>query len=212
MRDTELDWLFEFLGRLAKGIVEVIGPHCEVVIHDFRDLEHSVVAIEGDLTGRKPGAPIPDLSWTSEELEEIEEDMLNYCTTAKNGRAFQSSTVWIRDRRGKVVGAVCVNIDYAPLLQAREILDRICFSTMREGDLVEETFARDIDELVSIALTRFLRQERKSVDELSLDDKRRLVQALDQQGLFRVRGTADSLAVLLGVSRATIYNYRRPLS
>ncbi|NJL27059.1 MAG: hypothetical protein HC897_03830 [Thermoanaerobaculia bacterium] len=49
-------WLVDILRRLAEGIVAVIGPFCEVVVHDFGDLEHSVVVIAGDVTGRRPGA------------------------------------------------------------------------------------------------------------------------------------------------------------
>jgi len=35
--------MFDRLGRIAEGVVAVMGPHCEVVIHDFSDLEHSLV-------------------------------------------------------------------------------------------------------------------------------------------------------------------------
>ena len=34
--------LYDLLGRIAEGVVAVIGPHCEVVVHDFSDLEHSL--------------------------------------------------------------------------------------------------------------------------------------------------------------------------
>ncbi len=48
--------------RLADTIADLIGPHCEVVIHSFESLENSVVKIvNGHHTGRKIGSPITDL-------------------------------------------------------------------------------------------------------------------------------------------------------
>ena len=58
----------DLLERLAEGIVAVVGTHCEVVVHDLSDPEHSVVVVAGDVTHRKPGAPVPDLSFISGEL------------------------------------------------------------------------------------------------------------------------------------------------
>jgi len=54
--------LLDILKHLAEGIVAVVGPHCEVVVHDFSDLEHSAVVVAGNVSGREPGAPVPDLS------------------------------------------------------------------------------------------------------------------------------------------------------
>ncbi|MFZ2034059.1 MAG: PAS domain-containing protein, partial [Candidatus Dormiibacterota bacterium] len=56
----QLPALFELLGRVANAAVSTIGADCEVVVHDLREPEHSVVAISGTLTGRQVGAPIPD--------------------------------------------------------------------------------------------------------------------------------------------------------
>ena len=42
---------------LVNFIAEVVGPNCEVVLHDLSDLEHSVVAISDNrLTGRSAAA------------------------------------------------------------------------------------------------------------------------------------------------------------
>ena len=83
--------LLDLLSRLAHGIVAVVGPNCEVVVHDFNDLEHSAVIVEGNVTGRKPGAPIPDLSFISEEIQDDAEDQINYRST-KGSHSLQSST------------------------------------------------------------------------------------------------------------------------
>jgi predicted transcriptional regulator YheO len=89
-------WLLDLLKRLAEAVVAVVGPHCEVVVHDFANPEHSVVVVAGNVTGRQPGAPVPDLSFTSEELYCQTPDQVNY--HSKSGsRCLQSSTIWIRN-------------------------------------------------------------------------------------------------------------------
>ena len=47
--------------RQARMLQRTLGPLCEVAIHDFRDLEHSLIHLEGSLTGRKLGAPITNI-------------------------------------------------------------------------------------------------------------------------------------------------------
>jgi len=48
---------------LAKTIAEMFGKKCEVLIHDFSNPQHSIIAIEnGPVTGRKIGDPITDLA------------------------------------------------------------------------------------------------------------------------------------------------------
>jgi predicted transcriptional regulator YheO len=47
---------------IAEGIARTLGESCEVVIHDLRNPESSLVYIAGDVTGRKLGAPLTNLS------------------------------------------------------------------------------------------------------------------------------------------------------
>ncbi len=201
--------LYDLLQRLAEGIVAVAGPHIEVVVYDFRDLEHSVVAVAGRVTGRRRGAPVPDLGFVQDALATSTPDQLNYVTMG-GGRTLRSSTIWIRDQRGTPIGAVGINVDYTALLQTRELLDQLVAPTRAAAELVVgETFARDLDELVELSVADFVRQEGiADVESMSRADKLGLIQMLEERGLFRVRGAVSRVARLLRVSRATIYNFR----
>jgi predicted transcriptional regulator YheO len=206
-------WLFDFLGAVAEGVVAVAGPSSEVVVHDFADLEHTAVAVVGNLTGRRPGAPIPDLGFLPEEIEGQPPDLLNYKISTDRG-TFQSSTVYIRDPDGGVIGAVCINVDLSPLIQARNALNRAVSSAEVPSDLVvEDTFARNLDDLLEKSIAHFLRSiGAPRREDLSVTEKQRLVEYLEQRGLFKIRGAADELADILDVSRTTIYNYRAALN
>jgi len=199
----------EFAERLAQGIVAVVGPHCEVVVHDLRTPEHSAIVVAGNLTGRKAGAPVPDLSFISGELNRETPDQLNYRIKIGD-RDLQSSTIWIRDPHGMPIGAVCVNVDYSALLAARDLLNRMTESTRSVSDLVvSDSLARDLDDLIVLSAHGFLEERGlRSFDQLSYRDKIDLIETFERRGLFRIRGSAQRVADLLNVSRASIYNYR----
>jgi predicted transcriptional regulator YheO len=204
--------VLDILKRMAEGIVAVVGPHCEIVVHDFGDLEHSVVAIAGNVTGRKAGAPVPDLSFTRAELGCDTPDQLNY--HSKIGlRNLQSSTIFIRNANNYPIGAVCINIDYSDLLQVRDLLDKLTMPVKESADfVVSDTFAKDIDELMELAVANFLHQEGiASVEVMNHEDKLRLIQMVETRGLFQIRGAVNRIADILCVSRASIYNYRSSL-
>ena len=212
MSHLDQPWFLDTLERLAEGIVAVVGPHCEVVVHDFCDPEHSVVLIAGDVTDRRVGAPVPDLSFISGELDRDTPDQLNY--RARIGsHHLQSSTIWIRDTGGTPIGAVCINVDYSDLIHARDLLDKLATSTRNVSDLVvTDTFAKDVGDLIELSISEFLRQEDiESVEAMGYKDKLRLIQALEERGLFKIRRAVNRVADLLDVSRATIYNYRSNL-
>jgi len=212
MSHLDQPWFLDLLERLAKGIVAVVGPHCEVVVHDLSDPEHSAVIIAGNVTGRKPGAPVPDLSFISGELDCDTPDQLNY--RARIGSHYlQSSTVWIHDPEGSLCGAVCVNVDYSSLVQARDLINGLVSSTQSVSDLVvTDTFARDVGGLIKLSIGEFLRQEGiQGIEEMSYETKLRLIKVLEERGLFRVRGAVNQVAEQLGVSRASVYNYRSSL-
>jgi len=201
--------LLDLLKRLAEGLVAVVWPHCEVVIHDFSDLEHSAVVVAGNLSGRKPGAPVPDIDFISKDLASDTPDQLNYKIKI-NSKEFQSSTVWIRDPKGKIVGAICINVDFSNLLKAKALLNALTASAEETPPfIIRDSLARDPDELIELSVSSFLCQNGiNNTESMGQDERIRLVEAFEKSGLFQFRGATQRLAEILKVSRATIYNYK----
>jgi predicted transcriptional regulator YheO len=114
---------------------------------------------------------------------------------------------------GTPIGAVCINVDYSDLTHARDLLDKLATSTRNVSDLViTDTFAKDVGDLIELSASEFLRQEDvQSVEAMGYEDKLRLIQSLEERGLFRIRGAVNRVADMLDVSRASIYNYRSSL-
>ncbi len=209
MKKLEQLGLLDLLKRLAEGIVAVVGPFCEVVIHDFSDIEHSVAAIAGNVSGRLTGAPVPDMDFISGKLDKHTPDQLNYRIEIDSHR-LQSSTIWIRDQEGTPVGAVCVNVDFSGLMEARALLESFAAAALRSPEMVvHNTLAKSPDELMELSVASFLRRNRiADIKSMTQDDKQRLIKLIEERGLFQLRGAAQKLADLLNISRASIYNYR----
>lgn len=204
--------LLDLLERLAEGIVAVVGTHCEVVVHDFSVPEHSAVVVVGDVTHRKPGAPVPDLSFISGELDKDTPDQLNYQIKI-NEHTLQSSTIWIQNPEGNPIGAICINVDYSDLREARALLDRLSASTRNvSGLVVSNTFAKDLDNLIELSARDYLLQKNlDAIETLNLEEKLDMVELFEKRGLFQIRGSVQRVAELLNVSRASVYNYRSNL-
>ena len=58
---TDREATFALLKQLSVGIAKLFAPHCEVVIHDFSDLERSIIHIDGNISGRRVGGSATDL-------------------------------------------------------------------------------------------------------------------------------------------------------
>jgi predicted transcriptional regulator YheO len=201
--DRDLASVFELLARVARASVVTLGPECEVVVHDLRNPEHSVVAISGDLTGRKVGAPVPDPELLPGTVDAKVEDELRRTATTTSGRELVSSTVWIRDARGHTVGALCINVDVSGLRQARDLIQRH-IGTDVPGAPPLPTFASSLAEFARTAVGAALAESARE-GALRKAERFRVIRQLHSQGVFALRGSVDTVAAELGVSRASIY-------
>lgn len=203
-----VDDLFELLGRVAVAVARTVGPQCEVVIHDLRDPEHSVVAISGNLTRRSVGAPVSDPGMLPANVGRYTEDALLERMETPFGQELLSSAVWVRDHSGTIIGALCVNMDFSGMRLMRDALDRMIVDYEDpDGKAPPVTFATTSEEFVDVALKGVLRELGKSVDRMDRQDKIRAVWELDRLGVFKLRGAVEKTATTLGVSRASVYSY-----
>lgn len=191
---------------LVKGISETFGESCEVVLHDVSSQEASIIAIEnGHITNRDVGSPVTDflleLCHTSDSEQEI---VTNYITRTKDGKTLKSSTILIRDENHKIIGALCINIDLTQAQMAQNFLQQILYIEKEE---TQENFPEDVTDFLSVMIANSINQVNKPVALFTKEDKVAVVQYLDRNNIFNIKGAVDKLALELNVSRYTIYNY-----
>lgn len=200
--------LFDNLKRIASVLVQTFGRKCEVAIHDFDLLPHSLIHIEGNVTKRKPGAPITDLVVRALRSEKNRiQDIPNYRTISNEGRTLKSSTAFLFDDSGKVIGAFCINFDVTDYLNAMAMLEEFTKTADPNGGPREETFAASLGETMESLMEKSIRKFGKQPATMTRDEKVKLVQNLEFQGAFMLRGAVEHVAKTMGVSKYTVYNY-----
>lgn len=210
----------EPLAKMVPALAEAIGPHCEVILHDLARLPNSIVAIGGNLTGRSVGGPITDFG-----LEQIRQssdgaDIVGYAAQTRDGRRLRSSTMFVRDADGNVVGCLCINIDVTGLLEISDAARRLAAvptvpdrtpGIWREEpgppSSKRETFPLTVEELAVRAVKEATEAVGVPVALMRKDHKREVVRMLDEHGLFLIRDGVEYVAAALSISRYTIYNY-----
>jgi predicted transcriptional regulator YheO len=219
----------EFLGNLSlvvDAIGSVFGRHCEVVLHDLRHPERSVVAIaNGEVTGRKIGspliaAPLQDIGIKAvlENSNTSSEIISDYISHTRDGRTLKSTSVIFRDAKGKAKAGLCINLDLTEFSNASKLLGAICVEHQKP-DSADVPVERKKDQIPSDDMTLTV----KSVidDAISsipvpvhLAEKSHKMDALTimhDRGLFLIKGGIEYAAGALEVSRFTIYNYLKEL-
>lgn len=213
--------LVDFLGKF-------IGPHCEVVLHDLVGPERTAINIaNGLVSGRSVGTPLTDfaLRMIKNKAHASADFLHEYEGALKNGKRVRSSTLFIKDESGELVGLLCLNQDVSRLQNLHDELDAILaayFGGTPAGpepsplethptaaSLVEEseTFGESIEELISAAIAKALAPYGLPPERLSPHEREAVIDALHKKGFFQFRGAVEHVAAALGLSEATIYRY-----
>ncbi|WDV56278.1 PAS domain-containing protein [Streptomyces coeruleorubidus] len=210
MRDTlaaEREAILAALTPVVEGIAATFGPVCEVVLHDYRNPEKSVVAVAGSVTGRTVGGAMSEIGMRVLAHGDEATDELNYVTRTRNGALVKSSTMVLRDSTGAVFGALCVNVDVSAVSQVHGLLGALAGLGAAPAELPTTTFGNDIDSVVDALVDAHQSKQRGSWAELDRAERLELFGGLDTRGVFAVRGAVEQVAARLGISRASAYNY-----
>ncbi|MBT2513637.1 transcriptional regulator [Arthrobacter sp. ISL-30] len=196
-----------------RAMAAAAGPGCEVVLHDLSadspDLEHTIIAIEnGHVTGRKVGGPSSSLGAGVIHNQDADHNAFGYRGFTSDGRQLRCSSVYFRNTEGKIIAALCVNVDVSALQQARALLDGLIPQAAPESpDEPNEFFGQDLVAVMDAMVTDAIRAIGKPVAQMTRDDRVAVVRKLDQQGALQMRKGMEHIASRLGISRVTAYSY-----
>jgi predicted transcriptional regulator YheO len=216
--DREKKQIFANLRQLAELMTRMFGDNCEVALHDLTTSRMQLVYITGKVTRRKVGAPVTD-AVTKHFLRDGDAVRDRHCfmTLTDDGRELKSSTSYVRNSEGRVVAAFCVNFnttDHHNAIQMLRAFVNIAPSeteangTFQDGP---ERMSFSIDHTVDSLFEQAVADIGKRPASMSTDEKIRLVKTLEQRGAFQIKGVVGQVAVRLGVSNFTIYNYLKKI-
>ncbi|PXY87325.1 hypothetical protein DKK68_06070 [Bifidobacterium asteroides] len=220
--------LVDFLGK-------ILGPKTEVVLENVKDFSHSVVAIaNGNLSGRAIGSPATDLVlhiWQNREYDR-HDYLTHYAGYTIHGHPVVSSTLFVRNSRGRVIGFLCINFDNSTFRQASQELRRASSyldalgltgpgaelkddGTPPEEPAAEteseqstrEVLSVNTDEVVTHNIAEFAAELGIPPARMNRQERLRLITHLDGSGVFLVKGSVDTVARALGISSPSVYRY-----
>ena len=206
MTEEQLD----FYKRLAHALALQFGSGCEVVVHDLEstDPSHSIVAIEnGHVTGRKLGDGPSHVVLEALHAGDAKlEDRLAYLTKTADGKILKSSTVFIRDERGRAVGIFAVNYDITILRAMGDTIAEVV-GTEPSAPREPEPIVRSVADLLDDLIEQSVQLVGTPVALMSKEEKIRAIRYLNDTGAFLITKSGPKVCKFFGISKYTLYSY-----
>ena len=185
---------------VGEAISRLFYPFAEVVIHDVKT--DTIAAIYNAFSKRKVGDPSlldKEYDWESKEI------FGPYEKANWNGRALKCTASTLKDRYDRTVGVLSIALDLSMWEELHQVLGT--FLGQELGERPEAIFKNDWQERINQYVQTYLKEHQKTMDSLNRNDKEDLVLCLYKQGAFKAKHAAQYVANVLGVARATVYNY-----
>ncbi|MDR1443582.1 MAG: helix-turn-helix transcriptional regulator [Treponema sp.] len=229
----------ELFDKVMTLLERHLGPKCEVVLHDLtRDYGSTIVDIRnGHITNRRTGDSGSNLGLEVLRGTLQDGDQFNYITYTRDNKVLRSSSIYIHGEEGRVIGAICLNLDITQSLLCEEFLHQFNQFPLenikkeaedsrgdradpcRSGDSsrtsdqdpgeapVKEIFVNSVRELLDYLIGEALAQAGKTVSQMRLADKLQFVRFLDQKGAFLITHSGDVVCEFLNISKYSLYRY-----
>ena len=208
--------LTEFLGH-------ALGPDYEVALHDLTDKDRSIVAIANNhVSGRDVGAPLTNVALRilRDKSYENQDYILHYLGVSSSGKTLRSSTMFIK-KDGKLVGMLCINFDDSRYQAVSDALLRLCHPDQfvdtnfqvdaaaagQAGSDTTEHFPASIHGVATDAALHELERRGITASRLTAEERIQIISALEESGIFLLKGAVKDVADALACSQASVYRY-----
>lgn len=215
--------LVDFLGK-------ALGPDYEIVLHDITAEPSRIIAIaNGHISGRSIGSPTTNsaLQTLAANPYKTNDFLYNYQISTKDGRLLRASTMFIKDEDGNPIGLLGINFDDARYRElftnmlsvihpAQFIKSSLTFfpavPAASEGISLQpytlaDDFSMDISTLMEKSFNSVTASLNTPLKRLNQQEKRDIVQKLQERGMFKLKGGISFVAKRLSCSPATVYRY-----
>ncbi|MBS7082539.1 MAG: PAS domain-containing protein [Faecalibacterium prausnitzii] len=204
-----MDARLEPYRTLVSFLGEALGPDYEVVLHDLTSEEGTIAAIvNNNISGRTEGAPLSNMAlrFIHGRVYEKQPYVAGYQGASQAKGRLRSSTMFIKDG-SELIGMLCINFDAAKYSRMAQELLPLCGAHQEPSPtLGVENFVSSLPDAVQAAITDVTGSVLPP-DRLTMDEKIRIVDDLQQAGIFYMKGAVSEVAAQLGSSEATIYRY-----
>ncbi|WP_115226974.1 helix-turn-helix transcriptional regulator [Iodobacter fluviatilis] len=193
--------LLERHRHIADGISILLAPHVEVIIHDLTT--QTIAHLANNFSQREIGdaSALDDMTFGPDEQIIGPYDKLNW-----DGRRLRSISILLRDDNDNAIGMLCMNMDISVFENAQTALNLLMPHAAIKPQ-PEKLFRDDWQERINTFLHQWLREHHLELAYLTSQHKRELVHQLYAEGAFEGKSTANYVAKILNMGRATVFKY-----
>ena len=194
--------------KMGEVLAEMFKPHLEVIIHDLRFPEHSIIAIfNNHVTGRKIGEGTSDFGYKKVEGK-VPEKVVNYKNESPDGKPLKSSSLTIRNSQNEIIGSLGLNYDISIFEQFSDVLSY--FTGTKENPVTHNSelfFYGSTKEDIQISIKHFRLANGLTHKAFSRKDKYNIIEFLIKAGHLNKRGAVPIISDALSITRPTVYKY-----
>jgi predicted transcriptional regulator YheO len=168
--------IFSVYISMLDFLADLLGDHCEIVLHDLSNIDSSIIAIKnGHISGRKVGGPLGDLALKVLRTSSDKTHLADYEGKTSSGKKLKSSTYFLKDLEGEIFGMLCFNFDMTEIMAARNILSKMLgivdINDAASEKVVVENFSPSIDGLISSITQETVNKFGSSPDRMTVEEK-----------------------------------------
>jgi len=202
------------LTPIVRGLAEMLGPDCEVLLYDLGGTPSSIVAVENGILAERAieEAPARRTSPACRRADEVEDVRLTL--SAHDGRIVKSLAVTLRDADGEPFALLGVSLDVSAIVQAQRALADVAapfLSRDREAGDASDLLRGGIRDVIDAMIGSIVAEKGKPPSAMSRDEKMQVVRQLEGRGAFLVKRAAEQVADALDLSRYTIFSYLKEI-
>lgn len=215
--DQEISRKLKAYIPLVKFLARFLGNNCEVVLHDVRNIEKSIVAIQNNhISGRTIGDPLKNLGpFFKEQKNPTTADFIKpRITTNERGKKLKTASYLIKDEDGDLIGLPCLNLDLSRFDETKELLNEYFLGSEIRVQLepqpvsvTEDDEEDSIEDLTYSIIKDTIHSSSIPPSRMTPDEKMEIVEKLKGRGVFLLRGALGEVATLLETSENSIYRY-----
>lgn len=187
---------------LAESIAKQFHPFVEVVIYNLELKE--IVAIFNSISKKKIGDVLPsELNINSQETSSNNTDP--YFKTNWDGAQLKCTSNIIKGPNDNNIGLICINYDTTFFSEINKTLTTFLNDSTPNNSrkILTEGWKTDIKEYIN----DYLQKNGLNLNTLSKKKKKELIIKLNEKGIYNYKSSLPYVADIVGVSRATMYNY-----
>lgn len=204
----------EFFEKLLTMLEEQYGPDNEIVLHDLtKPYDNTIIDIRnGHVTNRKIGGCGSNLGLEVLKGTVKDGDQYNYITYLSSSRIIRSSSMYMKNPEGEVVGCLCINTDITETVRLENLLKNYNKYSLEEGqpkdkEQTKEVFVNNVHDLLEHLIAEALAAIGKTVETMNKEDKMEFLSILDKKGAFLIAKSSEKICGYLGISKFTLYKY-----